>query len=124
MNKQIVAISMGDEESPLVRNEVYGWIQQNGFAIVDEDAGLFSDGTGSSFVCSCFEKTQYILFKEGDGELPECVFDWVMNLKDDKTVISLGDEDESRYDIVRTDSEFTLKRFRKLWNEPYEGDDE
>lgn len=56
--------------------------------------------------------------------MPECVFDWVMNLKDDKTVISLGDEDESRYDIVRTDSEFTLKRFRKLWNEPYEGDDE
>ena len=50
MNKQILAISMGEQESPLVRNEVYGWIQQHGYNLIDEDAGRFSDGNGSSFV--------------------------------------------------------------------------
>ena len=59
MNKQIVAISMGEQESPLVRTEVYGWIQQHGFNLIDEDSGLFTDGNGSSFVCSLTIVTQF-----------------------------------------------------------------
>ena len=34
-----------------------------------------------------------------------------------QTVISLGDEDEERWEIIKTDSEFTLKRFKKVWLE-------
>ena len=117
MNKQILAISLGDAEDEIKRDTLYAWLKEQWCELVDDNQGLFTDGE-CSFVCTCFEKTQYILFKEHEGELPEYIFQYIFALKDEKqTVISLGDEDEERWEIIKTDSEFTLKRFKKVWLE-------
>ena len=117
MNKQIIAISMGEAEQRLKRESILKIFESEGFNLVDDDRGiLFNTKTSESFVCTCFEKTNYLLFKENEGELPEVVFKYIFSLTDEKnTVVSLGDEDEDRCDIVQTDSEYSLKRFKQAW---------
>ena len=117
MNKQIIAISMGDAEQRLEREGLLKLFSIEGFELVDNDRGiLFNKKLNESFICTCFEKTNYLLFKEYEGELPEVVFKYIFALTDEKnTVVSLGDEDEDRWDIVQTDSEYSLKRFKQAW---------
>lgn len=115
MATQIIAISLGPQEEEMKRDTLHAYFNGEGFNLVDENRGLFVNGE-SSFICSCFEQTQYVLFKEHNQDLPSLVFDFIFSLKDEReTVISLGDEDEERWDIIQTDSEFTLKRFKRVW---------
>jgi len=115
MTTQIIAISLGPQEEEVKRDALHAYFKGEGFDLVDENIGLFVNGE-CSFICSCFEQTQYVLFKEHTQDLPSLVFDFIFSLKDEReTVISLGDEDEERWDIIQTDSEFTLKRFKRVW---------
>jgi len=117
MTKQIIAISMGDAEQRLERDSLMKLFSQEGFELVDDDRGiLMNHKSNESFICTCFEKTKYLLFKEHEGELPELVFKYIFALTDEKnTVVSLGDENEDRWDIIQTDSEYSLKRFKQAW---------
>ena len=115
MTTQIIALSLGMAEDKLTRKALYAYFEEYGFAVKDENLGLL-ENEKVSFICSCFEKTNYVLFKESpDQFFPPAIFDYILNLKDDTTIVSLGDEDEERWTSIQTDSEFTLKRFRKEW---------
>lgn len=118
MSKQIIAISLGSSEDKLTRKALHAYFEGYGFIVKDENLGLLLHPDEKvSFICSCFEKTNYILFKESpEQHFPSAIFDYILNLKDDTTIVSLGDEDEERWTSIQTDSEFTLKRFRKEWN--------
>ncbi len=115
MTTQIIAISLGNAEDELSREQLYAYFEEFGFKVKDENLGLLENAK-VSFFCSCFEKTNYILFKESPEQLfPTAIFDFILNLKDDTTIVSLGDEDAERWTSIQTDSEFTLKRFRQEW---------
>jgi len=115
MTTQIIAISLGDEEDKLTRKELYAYFEEYGFTVKDKNLGLL-ENEKLSFICSCFEKTKYILFKETPDQLfPSAIFEFILSLKDDTTIVSLGDEDPERWSSIQTDSEFTLKRFRQEW---------
>jgi hypothetical protein len=117
MSKQIIAISMGEAEPRLNRETIMNMFGIHGFELIDDDRGVLHNTTSNeSFICTCFEQTNYLLFKEHEGELPEPVFQYILSLTDEKnTIVSLGDEDDERWDIVQTDSEYSLKRFRQAW---------
>jgi hypothetical protein len=108
---------MGDAEQRLERDRLMKLFSTEGFELVDDDRGILKNSkSNESFICTCFEKTKYLLFKEYEGELPELVFKYIFALTDDKnTVVSLGDENEDRWDIIQTDSEYSLKRFKQAW---------
>ena len=58
------------------------------------------------------------MFKEVNGcELPEPVFNYIFSLRDDTTIISLGVEVPDSWESIQTDSEYSLKRFKTIWNE-------
>lgn len=115
MTTQIIAISLGPTEDKLKRKALYAYFEEYGFTVKDENLGLL-ENEKVSFICSCFEKTNYILFKEAPDQLfPSAIFEYILNLKDDTTIVSLGDEDAERWTSIQTDSEFTLKRFRQEW---------
>lgn len=108
---------MGDAEPRLKREVILGMFSSAGFELVDETQGvMFNTKSNESFICTCFEKTNYLLFKEHEGQLPEVVFQYIFALRDEKnTIVSLGDEDDDRWDVVKTDSEYSLKRFKQVW---------
>ena len=115
MTTQIIAISLGPTEDKLSREGLHAYFEGCGFVVKDENLGLLENGK-VSFLCSCFEQTNYILFKEApDQHFPPVIFDYILDLKDDTTIVSLGDEDPERWTSIQTDSEFTLKRFRQEW---------
>ena len=115
MTTQIIAISLGNAEDELCRKGLYAYFEDLGFKVMDNNLGLLENGK-VSFYCSCFEKTNYILFKEAPDHLfPSAIFDYILNLKDDTTIVSLGDEDAERWASIQTDSKFTLKRFKQEW---------
>jgi len=117
MENQIIAISYGLKESKLTRQTILDYFKAFGFEMLDESNSVMSDGH-HNFVCSIFEKTGYLMFKEVNGEeLPTPVFDFIMNLQDDKTIVSLGVEIPDSWEAIQTDSEYSLKRFKALWNE-------
>ena len=115
MENQIIALSFGPNEETLKRKAIENFFSDRGFTVADENSGLMSNGT-QNFVCSVFEKTGYLMFKENNGtELPEPVFEYILSLKDDSTIVSLGLEDTESWEAIQTDSEYSLKRFRSVW---------
>jgi len=117
MENQIIAISYGPTEDKLTRKSILNYFKHTGFEMQDESNSLMSDGK-TNFVCSIFEKTGYLMFKEVNGcELPAPVFDYIFTLRDDTTIISLGVETPDTWESIQTDSEYSLKRFKSIWNE-------
>lgn len=115
MENQIIALSFGPDEETLTRSMIEAFFTDRGFTVADENSGLMSNGS-QTFVCSVFEKTGYLLFKENNGtELPEPVFEYILSLRDDTTIVSLGLEDSESWEAIQTDSEYSLKRFKSLW---------
>ena len=77
MENQIIAISYGPTEDKLTRKSILNYFKHTGFEMQDESNSLMSDGK-TNFVCSIFEKTGYLMFKEVNGcELPAPVFDYI-----------------------------------------------
>ena len=117
MENQIIAISYGPTENKLTRLSILDYFKDSGFEMLDESNSLMSDGK-TNFVCSIFEKTGYLMFKEVNGcELPAPVGDYIFTLQDDTTIISLGVETPDTWESIQTDSEYSLKRFKSIWNE-------
>jgi len=115
MENQIIALSFGPNEETLKRKTIENFFSERGFTVADENCGLMSNGK-QTFVCSVFEKTGYLMFKENDGtELPDSVFEYILSLKDYSTIVSLGLEDTESWEAIQTDSEYSLKRFRSVW---------
>ena len=120
MENQIIALSYGPDEKPLARTDVMNYFAEYGFQPSEDDTGFMNYGPHKEtvFICSVFEKTGYVLFKEFHGrELPEPVFAFINQLHDPTTIVSLGVENPDSWDAITTDSEYTLKRFKSLWAE-------
>ncbi len=90
--------------------------ESEGFTLIDENMGTFTNKEGDTFKASVFEEARYMLFeevkKEGDEDslLPNEVFDYILKIEDDNALVSMGVDTGWGVDV---DSEMNLRDFRK-----------
>lgn len=114
---EIIAIGFGSEEDMTNSEAIIEWFNTKGY-IYDEDGTMHSEA--GMFHCAVFEKGNYMLFKEKDMPFPEIVAQFIFDcLIDENTIVSLGFEkySEDGFHDIRTESEYTLKRFKKAFDE-------
>jgi len=112
---EVVALAF-TEESSIKWEDFLNHFESKGFALIDENVGLFINKGGESFKASVFEEARYMLFeevkKEGekDSLLPNEVFDYILKIEDDNALVSMGIDTGYGVDV---DSEMNLKDFVK-----------
>ena len=112
---EVVALAFTEEITP--NWEAFlAHFESEGFTLIDENMGTFTNKEGETCKASVFEEARYMLFeevkKEGDEEslLPNEVFDYILKIEDDNALVSMGVDTGYGVDV---DSEMNLKDFRK-----------
>ena len=106
---EVVAVSFTNSEG-VKWEDFTTFFTECGYALTDENEGIFEHESEDKFKGSVFEDAGYMLFEERDGLLPNEVFDYILSIEDENALVSLGVDTGWG---VEVDSEMNLKEFRK-----------
>ena len=120
---EVIALALS-ESNETTWEDVMSYFKNKEYNCTDTDNGIFVHKEGDTFKGILYEETKYMLFEsilaEDEQLLPNVVFDFVLELKDDNALISIG-EDEGYGVEVHT--EMNLNKFQKEFLKAQESED-